>query len=170
MSQHQGRRAVFACVCFHVNRILSVLSYAVALHPYGDPSCSPPYFLKSPLTKCCICFPRYDSQVCWHTHCTVSAILSLFPLSHSSLLNLFKIFRELNLPFRLHHVTSQTCLLVSFLFSKELINLLMFVLVSLPAFFSLLLFCTLACVSVSKQSHIVREFSQGYLQRFFYLS
>lgn len=66
-------------------------------HPYGGPSCSPPYFLKSPLlTKCCICLPRSDSQVCWHTHCTVSAILNLFPLSHISLLNLFKIFRQLS--------------------------------------------------------------------------
>lgn len=66
-------------------------------HLYGGPSCLPPYFLKSPLlTKCCICLPRSDSQVCWHTHCTVSAILSSFPLSRISLLNLFKIFRQVS--------------------------------------------------------------------------
>lgn len=48
------------------------------------------------LTKCHACLRRSYSQAWWRTHCTLSVILNLFPLSHVSLLNLFKIFRQVS--------------------------------------------------------------------------
>lgn len=48
------------------------------------------------LTKCHVCFPRSYSQACWHTHCTLTVVLNLFPVSHVSLLNLLKIFKQVS--------------------------------------------------------------------------
>lgn len=89
VSQCWGSRAVFACACFPVNIILPLLYYAADV-THGPPSVSPPW-----LTKRRAYLPGSYSQAYWHTHCTLSVILDLFPLCHVPLINLFKIFRQM---------------------------------------------------------------------------